>query len=1444
MDEELALATLLSIDSRQYQHDTVIPSNIPSRTDTVSFWKQIHKEFPGSIPADIIFLLGDKPRLDGHPGLGWAPLSWDATDDLSLPEPPISRNGCTDLIPGEGLVVNLPGILFSLSSEPFRRRLVGMDGQNAFYFHVNSEGLDEWYNVASTTRKQNVDLLAGIAQRKSKLAMILTNRPGPQPSIGLLVEIYEAASDESEFDQSSNPPKCLFKCQVIRQVQIHREPTLVTLNGMEISHFPLTASGQSSTVMGSGMTTAFRSPQTLDASHVPEGQVSFGEWTLHEQKWIVDGFHPDRSVTSPGATDGWISKTLDTGVQSRRRASPSPLTKAWSYWNDLNDGNTEYQRLSKTRAQDLSARLIDVSFLTPLIVPEPWDLRQYILSTAQSDFAESPSISPESHSPMADTPSILSTYASRSIIADASDLAVQAITGLLEPQQEDWDQVLYHLKESFRAPLIKLVQFYAVVLWYSAYEAWESQLALIVKNNVHKICDALENRISGGLSQVRRRLEPDFGFDCPLESHLIPLLGRRLDNDMFWGLKHVVLEQNLSFAIHVQDEGDIQECERSKTQNTHEFDDTGMSPIQLAKWRVDFLERLRFPEPIILKSLRILQRISLSWPLNKTSTFIRMPNGLSLAIAERVFGPTTRPAHVPEDDDNLWNLVTGISDLFAAKTALFRGRFVEVYSWEVLDLLLLIKSLKSGGDNPPQQEPFVWTPVRILSELASTVTMTGAADSFEVGTCGDLLFKLWKDAGLDALRLIAAGAFLRITAQRAYDTQEQAPSLEEINDYIIDTLRSQGFPQNTRHSAEGMVVDALFGDRAEAILSNSGERPIFPSSTTSNKVLAIRYPSSNAQLQEALAWACAALRPNPSERLGLIENSIGQSQGCSHLLVLKSGYGDDELRLWNMRPIEYIALTDLGSHHCWTTLFAPGLFVPHKWDWKWGKGLRMSFEMMVDLSASESYIWIDDKSSNPGQPTLPHSHNEISDPDHSNRSGGYILSGYRTALIPISISNDGTEIQWHLETSDDWSTIVDHTNLRSLKRDWLKVQDTSVFENTTCYIGWYEEAVVLLGTESVSQIPSWSGARTRHRSLHPAGMALQGGLSTAAAPSPVNAQMSVSKTYNYVNNVQKYKPSKEYNGAIRSERGKTALVVDLQEKRAYLVPKLSLVLHLCRVEALRNRQPTLSSGPEIGPETGPAIPAAMPSVDGCQAAMDFFEENEETIFIGSENSPDETTLRQLFLQIHAELVKAAGLRESPTRNALLKPKVFATEIRGLLERPDAGTPLSVIKDSRLRAWTRLAALADAVCICSGLGAAIRPVTVGDNQNCECHELPNDRYLLAAHMTCLKTILERQNCKIEELGSCGELDFGEGYKMRLNARRLWTQDQHEKHDRFWKNRAEIIQMIHNEGGADGKLRKLFRALRNVFKTDRETDREADQQEENTYLTGAVVFGKYD
>jgi hypothetical protein len=183
--------------------------------------------------------------------------------------------------------------------------------------------------------------------------------------------------------------------------------------------------------------------------------------------------------------------------------------------------------------------------------------------------------------------------------------------------------------------------------------------------------------------------------------------------------------------------------------------------------------------------------------------------------------------------------------------------------------------------------------------------------------------------------------------------------------------------------------------------------------------------------------------------------------------------------------------------------------------------------------------------------------------------------------------------------------------------------------------------------------------------------------------------------------------------------------------------------------------------------------------------------------MGTEGSADSSTLRQLFLRTHTGMLQTTGVRESPRRSPFIK--VIATELAGLVEKPDQGIPLSEIGDSKILSWLRLASLTDALCVCSNLGTAIRPVNSDSRwDGCECLELPSQQWLLAAHMWCLQRILEPYNEIVTGLEDLGELNFGDGYKLHLDCKHhLWTQGRQHYHNNFCHKRSDLIQCITKE-----------------------------------------------
>ncbi|KAL2155496.1 hypothetical protein VTH82DRAFT_238 [Thermothelomyces myriococcoides] len=313
--------------------------------------------------------------------------------------------------------------------------------------------------------------------------------------------------------------------------------------------------------------------------------------------------------------------------------------------------------------------------------------------------------------------------------------------------------------------------------------------------------------------------------------------------------------------------------------------------------------------------------------------------------------------------------------------------------------------------------------------------------------------------------------------------------------------------------------------------------------------------------------------------------------------------------------------------------------------------------------------------------------------------------------------------------------------------------------------------------------PDDSGSRTTQFSGLSVGISAVTGL-------PAQVGGSVNSNWTFINNIQRFTPREAFNQAISDECDKTALVFDNSSKTGYLVPKLSLLLHLCRAEA--HRQNRTQEDDNTIPQD---LPAAEVATNGYEAARKALMQHWNTEIIGA-GSPAAQTLDQVLIRIHQDVMNAGGIAESSRRRGMFDRYVPFAEARAILVRPDKGAPLSILQSPAPLSWARVATLADAAMICSDLGPAIRPARTICRSDCPCNNLPHGGYLLAAHMWALARVVSRYG-GLKQLER-GQLDFGDGYVMRLSESRLWVEEgPHQHEDDFWEVNSKLIHLIEDE-----------------------------------------------
>lgn len=455
-----------------------------------------------------------------------------------------------------------------------------------------------------------------------------------------------------------------------------------------------------------------------------------------------------------------------------------------------------------------------------------------------------------------------------------------------------------------------------------------------------------------------------------------------------------------------------------------------------------------------------------------------------------------------------------------------------------------------------------------------------------------------------------------------------------------------------------------------------------------------------------------------------------------------------------------------------------------------GDGLEIQFDMMVHLSGVENVYHID---------------------------GGMILVGFFTALVPISFDEDSEILQWHLEQVCESDGILKPHRLPSVLGNWYKTQDMNMLQSSKCFLGWFARANILLGTHQLvsdSRL-KWSTETLEHRQT-----LYRDGFETAEqfgfTAGPINTSIQLIKTWRFHSNVQHFHRQQQYSTALHLGHGNLSIIIDSESKQVWLVPMLSLLLHLChRYFQEVSRGSNAINNP---------LPFADPSPDGATAATIALESAGETLIFGSAGEIDAENLRQLFLRINSNLLNAAGTREPSNRKTL-----YASELMALVTEPGRGSPLKKMKAPvDAESWVGLLEMVDFVGVCANIGALIKPETPSEI-SCACSTLPSDRFLLAAHVRCLDVLSQREGKGI--MNSPGRV-CRLGDKVFWNAEKVyWTDCPVGIHEPIWGNfkKDKVLQQISCKEKGKGK---------SVPETDEQTELDRALP-----VDGAVVFGGF-
>jgi hypothetical protein len=542
---------------------------------------------------------------------------------------------------------------------------------------------------------------------------------------------------------------------------------------------------------------------------------------------------------------------------------------------------------------------------------------------------------------------------------------------------------------------------------------------------------------------------------------------------------------------------------------------------------------------------------------------------------------------------------------------------------------------------------------------------------------------------------------------------------------------------------------------------------------------------------EALAWLCRAIRiPAPSGNLSasssncqLVRSPVKDSKvhrdsvsGPSEQRILAQSDLQLSFRLQKLSPLPE------SQEVCWRPLFESGVVAirscerkPRSSNKTFARGLEVSFELMVQLAAVELPVLVDE---------------------------GIVLVGYQTALVPISVSDN--LIQWHLETSERGR--INPYELKSTQNQWFKQQDWKSFKNMRCFVGWCPFVHINLGTSILADRVGWSDSKLQKRTLHWSGISLGCQALTAG---PMQIGFTAQANFSFVPNKVNFTPSNSFAKLLKDTSKEVAAVIDCLDSRSWLVPKLSLMLHMVHTWSARNG---------IDPDP---VPYAKPFHDGSQAEA-VLRDCGDLVLLGQ--GQDALTLRQLMLGLNVNLLQS----RHQTADAC-SGKVFGFEFMDIVCEPPMGGNMKRINvKTQGGCWFSVVNKADAVVVCANLGQAITPVDENNERNPNCNVLPPGLNYLAVPLSCLTELIQRQGRRDPDLNG----KQNESFKI--------------SDDHFWKvsgnpfeDCAHNGQKTHTCWERDNLLQRVTKrgTLHSIIKDSKQI-----RACGTIYPSGAVVFGE--
>jgi hypothetical protein len=467
------------------------------------------------------------------------------------------------------------------------------------------------------------------------------------------------------------------------------------------------------------------------------------------------------------------------------------------------------------------------------------------------------------------------------------------------------------------------------------------------------------------------------------------------------------------------------------------------------------------------------------------------------------------------------------------------------------------------------------------------------------------------------------------------------------------------------------------------------------------------------EIGQQLAWLAASFRLSDYERPMFSEVSFHRTPKSTSDLS------------FDIVPMDLQELPRSDSD-CWYPLFSKfavvrGFPIPDRGD---ERGLQIEFPVLKALAGIFNPILYDN---------------------------GLIYKGFSTMLIPTKYSQQNRSIQWHLLIEGNgeqrlhiWKAKDFKTRLRTLEYE---------FESSKCYLGYCADCIVNLGSPRTRwDRITWSAATARPVTPKVDALTFGFGGGVAGLPGP-NAAATV-KMGNH-RGLQHVRVDRSFDQVCKVAKDLPVLLYDPHERRAWLVPALSLMLHMVLKQISDDKLEPWKGG-KIA-----SLPTIEPTWNSGQAVYEKICDNIGLELRSKHHNPlisKGVLFRDLILRMWNALEAAHALRIEigpPTGMTLSLRKQY--EVYHGLEFMTLTTTLPpfIIKEEKIKrssgGWTYLT-FSTLTIFCSGLGDVITPDPTSRFQLCRSLDpIPLGKDYLIASITALKQLSEKsgggESCKM-------------------------------------------------------------------------------------------------